>query len=115
MIVGATNTNLVNTLKQCFTSDGQIHLQGKISYNWGFSISWFVDNLFDCVSVLYDAFLDEELFSIVKPIGEIISLERIEFIWSICFSRFRSNLITFLIRVATFLSFLKKSIEQSSG
>ena len=44
-----------------------------------------MDNLFDCVSVLYDAFLDEELFSVVKPIGEIISLERIEFIWSMFF------------------------------
>ena len=57
--------------------------------------------------MLYETFLDEELFPIVKPISEI-SAEDIESIWS-------TKLIAFLIDVTTFLAFFKKSIEQSNG
>ena len=38
-LVGATDTNLTKSLKQRFTSNGQIQLHRNISYNWGFSIS----------------------------------------------------------------------------
>ena len=66
-------------------------------------------------SVLYDAFLDEELFSVIKPINEISS-EGIESIWSKCLPKLKSKLlIAFMIGVTTFLAFLKKSIEQSNG
>ena len=57
--------------------------------------------------MLYETFLDEELFPIVKPISEV-SAEDIESIWS-------TKLIAFLIDVTTFLAFFKKSIEQSNG
>ena len=38
MIVAATTTHLVKSLKQRFTSDGRLQLQGNISYYWGFCL-----------------------------------------------------------------------------
>ena len=61
--------------------------------------------------MLYDAFLDKELFSFVKPIGDISS-EGIESIWTKYLPRLRSTVIAFLIGVTTFPVFFKKSIEQ---
>ena len=62
------------------------------------------------VSVFYDAFLNEELFSVIKPIS-VISSEGIESIWSKYLSRLRSKLIAFLIGVTTFLAFLKSPLN----
>ena len=46
MMVGGTNTNLVKTLKQRFTSNGRIQHQGNIRYNWNFSLSQLIYLLF---------------------------------------------------------------------
>ena len=46
MMVGGTNTNLVKTLKQRFTSNGRIQHQGNIRYNWSFSLSQLIYLLF---------------------------------------------------------------------
>ena len=40
-MVEVTNGNLVASLKQCFTSKGQIQYQGNIRYNWKYIVITF--------------------------------------------------------------------------